>query len=136
MKRCCKRVDITDRKLIDRAVRDCLHGKMTRGDTIRMFSEYAKVSPEAIRQICEKAPQLMGGLINTVVDGIQQEIINKAYVVKSIRYRQQIDKCNGKVRTIGIQDIKQQLYDYIAVYAMDELFRKKTLLLSVWSLKE
>nr|DAH47188.1 MAG TPA: hypothetical protein [Bacteriophage sp.] len=98
---------------------------MTRGDTIRMFSEYAKVPPEAIRPICEKAPQLMDGLINSVVDGIQQEIISKAYVVKPIRYRQQVDKCNGKVRTIGIQDIKQQLYDYIAVYAMDELFRKK-----------
>ena len=125
MKRYCKRVDITDRKLIERATRDCLHGKMTRGDTIHMFSEYSGVSPKIIRDICKDAPLLMDGLINTVIDGIQQEIINKAYVVKPIRYKKQVDKCNGKVRAIGIQDIKQQIYDYIAVYAMDELFQKK-----------
>lgn len=68
---------------------------------------------------------MMEGLINTVIDGIQQEIIEKKYIVKPIRYRYQVDKCNGKVRKIGIQDVKQQMYDYIAVYAMEELFRKK-----------
>lgn len=31
MKRCCKRIDITDRRLVEKAVRDCLHGKMDRG---------------------------------------------------------------------------------------------------------
>ena len=56
---------------------------------------------------------MMNGLINTVIDGIQQEIINKKYIVKPIRYRKQTDKCNGKIRNIGIQDIKQQIYDYI-----------------------
>jgi RNA-directed DNA polymerase len=68
---------------------------------------------------------MMNGLINTVIDGIQQEIIHKKYIVKPIRYRKQTDKCNGKIRNIGIQDVKQQIYDYIAVYAMGELFRKK-----------
>lgn len=67
----------------------------------------------------------MDGLINTVIDGIRQEILSKKYVVKPIRYRKQVDKCNGKVRNIGIQDVKQQIFDYIAVYAMEELFRKK-----------
>lgn len=68
---------------------------------------------------------MMDGLINTAIDGIQQEIIHKKYIVKPIRYRKQTDKCNGKIRNIGIQDVKQQIYDYIAVYAMGELFRKK-----------
>lgn len=49
---------------------------------------------------------MMEGLINTVIDGIQQEIIEKKYIVKLIRYRYQVDKCNGKVRKIGIQDVK------------------------------
>lgn len=124
MKRCCKRIDITDRHLIERAVRDCLHGKMDRGDVVRMFSEYSGVPFDIIKKIC-KDYRMMNGLINTVIDGIQQEIINKKYIVKPIRYRKQTDKCNGKIRNIGIQDIKQQIYDYIAVYAMEELFRKK-----------
>lgn len=124
MKRCCKRVDITDRSLIDRAVRDCLHGKMDRGDVLRMFSEYSGIPAQSIRQIC-KNTLFMNGLINTVTDGIREELINKHYIAKPIRYRKQVDKCNGKIRNIGIQDIKQQIYDYIAVYAMEELFRKK-----------
>ena len=124
MKRCCKRINITDRNLIERAAKECLDGKMNRSDVIRMFSEYSGVSYNAIKKIC-KDKRMMNGVIQTVVDGIQQEIINKKYIVKPIRYRKQVDKCNGKIRNIGIQDIKQQIYDYIAVYAMDELFRKK-----------
>jgi hypothetical protein len=89
-----------------------------------MFSEYSKLPCEIIKKIC-KEHFMMEGLINTVIDGIQQEIIEKQYIVKPIRYRYQVDKCNGKVRKIGIQDVKQQIYDYIAVYAMEELFRKK-----------
>ena len=114
MKRCCKRINITDRNLIERAAKECLDGKMNRSDVIRMFSEYSGVSYNAIKKIC-KDKRMMNGVIQTVVDGIQQEIINKKYIVKPIRYRKQVDKCNGKIRNIGIQDIKQQIYDYIAV---------------------
>lgn len=124
MKRCCKGIDITDRNLIERATIECLHQKMNRGDVIKMFSEYSGIPCYVIKKIC-KDKRAINGLVQTVVDGIRQEIINKKYIVKPIRYRKQIDKCNGKVRNIGIQDIKQQIYDYIAVYAMDELFRKK-----------
>lgn len=97
---------------------------MSRSDTLRMFSEYSGVFYEIIKGIC-KDTKAMNGLVNTVIDGIQQEIFNKKYIVKPIRYRKQVDKCNGKVRNIGIQDVKQQIFDYIAVYAMEELFRKK-----------
>lgn len=124
MKRCCKNVNITDRNLIEEATRDCLYGKKNRPDTIRMFSEYSGLSYDLIKNIPQNM-YAMDGLINTVVDGIQQEIINKKYIVKPIRYRKQVDKCNGKIRNIGIQDVKQQIYDYIAVYAMKDLFRKK-----------
>lgn len=124
MKRCCKNVNITDRNLIEEATRDCLYGKMNRPDTIRMFSEYSGLPYDLIKNISKNA-YAMEGLINTVIDGIQQEIIDKKYIVKPIRYRKQVDKCNGKVRNIGIQDVKQQIYDYIAVYAMTELFSKK-----------
>lgn len=115
---------MSDRNLIERATRECLRGKMSRSDTLRMFSEYSGVSYDMIKGICKDAKS-MNGLVNTVIDGIQQEILNKKYIVKPIRYRKQVDKCNGKVRNIGIQDVKQQIFDYIAVYAMEELFRKK-----------
>jgi hypothetical protein len=50
MKRCCKRIDIADRRLIEKAVRDCLHGKMDREDVVRMFSEYSGVPFDIIKK--------------------------------------------------------------------------------------
>lgn len=73
MKRCCKRINITDRNLIERATKECLHGKMNRSDVIRMFSEYSGVSYNVIKKIC-KDKRMMNGVIQTVVDGIQQEM--------------------------------------------------------------
>ena len=53
MKRCCKRINITDRNLIERAAKECLDGKMNRSDVIRMFSEYSCGSYNAIKKICK-----------------------------------------------------------------------------------
>lgn len=126
MKKCCKNIDITDRELISRAVWSCISDKMTRKDTIKMFSEYSGV-PESvlIALMKEEIVGAFDGLVDTVIDGIRQEIIDKDYKVKPIQYRIRIDNCSRKIRKIGIQDIKQQLYDYIAVAALRELFDKK-----------
>ena len=41
-----------------------------------------------------------------------------------IWYREKIDGSSGKVRRIGIQNIKQQLYDYIAVEALKPVMKR------------
>lgn len=41
-----------------------------------------------------------------------------------IWYREKIDGSSGKVRRIGIQNIKQQLYDYIAVEALKPVLKR------------
>ena len=41
-----------------------------------------------------------------------------------IWYREKIDGSSGKVRRIGIQNIKQRLYDYIAVEALEPLLKR------------
>lgn len=125
MKRCCKNIDITNRELIARATWCCLDGKMTRSDVIQMFAEYSGLTYEFIADIAKDNKYMLNGIVETVIDGIRQEIIHKQYIVKKIRYVIKKDRCTGKLRNIGIQDIKQQIYDYIAVYALEELFRRK-----------
>lgn len=125
MKRCCKNIDITNRELISEATWACLKGKMTRADTIRMFVEYSGLPYKFLLDMAEKHRNMLDGIVEMVIDGIRQEIIDRKYTVKKIRHKIKIDSCTGKLRNIGIQDIKQQIYDYIAVYALDELFRKK-----------
>ena len=127
MKRYCKNVDITDRDFISIAVRDCIKKKLSRKDTIELFCQYSGLPYNAIHRIvkCDYSKGYIDGLIETVIDGIRQEIIYKSYVVKSIHYQTKIDGNSGKVRQIGIQDVKQQLYDYIAAYGLWELFTAK-----------
>ena len=127
MKRYCKNVDITDRNFISTAVRDCIAKKLTRKDTIKLFCEYSGLPYNAVYRIVKHdyTKGYADGLIETVIDGIRQEIIYQSYVVKPIHYQTKIDGNSGKIRQIGIQDVKQQLYDYIAAYGLWELFTAK-----------
>ena len=127
MKRSCKNVDITDRDFISIAVRDCIKKKLSRKDTIELFCQYSGLPYNAIHRIvkCDYSKGYIDGLIETVIDGIRQEIIYQSYVVKPIHYQTKIDGNSGKVRQIGIQDVKQQLYDYITAYGLWELFTAK-----------
>lgn len=130
MKKYCKYIDITDRDLISRAVRACLIGskngknKLSRRDTLQMFCEYSGAPISLLTKIAKDHKYYMfDGIIETIIDGIQQELINGKYIWKPIWYTQRRE--NGKLRRIGIQDIKQQLYDYIAVEGLAEVLRKK-----------
>ena len=136
MKRYCKKIDLTDRNLIERAIRDCLFGRMKgkrrgknklgRRDTVKLLSEYSSLPEHFIKQIIrERKYEYLNGTIETIVDGMAEEIRNRAYRVRPIWYTTKVDGSSGKIRRIGIQDIKQQLYDYIAVYALEEMLNKK-----------
>ena len=127
VKRYCKDIDITDRDFISIAVRDCIKKKLSRKDTIELFCQYSGLPYNSINRIVKHdySKGYIDGIIETVIDGIRQEIIYRSYVVKPIHYQTKIDGNSGKIRQIGIQDVKQQLYDYIAAYGLWELFTAK-----------
>ena len=58
------------------------------------------------------------------ISEIQAEIIGGNMSFPQIWYREKIDGSSGKVRRIGIQNIKQQLYDYIAVEALKPVLKR------------
>ena len=125
MKRYCKDIDITNRKLIKQAVEDCLEDKYSRPDVIRMFAEYTKLTKNHIEDFYKEfGKPSMSIFVDPVTDGIRQELINKKIVIKPIWYTERIDPSSGKARDIGIQDIKQQIYDYIAVYGLKPILKR------------
>ncbi len=125
MKRYCKDIDITNRKLIKQAVEDCLEDKYSRPDVIRMFAEYTKLTKNHIEDFYKEfGKPSMSIFVDPVIDGIRQELINKTIVIKPIWYTERIDPSSGKARDIGIQDIKQQIYDYIAVYGLKPILKR------------
>ncbi len=116
MKKYCKNIDITDRELISRATYNCLEDKYTRSDTLRMLEKYSGIKENTIRKLIkESGKNAIYPLIETVIDGIRGEIINRKLNIIPVWYQEKIDPSSFKIRRIGIQDIKQQIFDYIAV---------------------
>ena len=97
MKRKCKNIDITNIEFIEKAIIDCLSGKK--------------------KSIMNKH----NDNVHEIALEMQSELMNRKLNLKPIWYKRKYDDASRKWRTIGIQDIKQQMYDYIAVNAMADL---------------
>lgn len=122
MRKRCKNVIIIDRNFLRQAILKCLKSKLGRMDTLRMFAEYCDVPINLLKKIAhDKKWHFFIGIIETVVDGVRQEILSGTFVWKPIWYTKKVE--NGKERRVGIQDVKQQLYDYIAVSGLSELLK-------------
>ena len=125
MKRLCKDVDITDRGLISKAVYACLDKKYKRNDVVRYLSQVSGVEQRFIQCIYYRyGKAAMYPFTEIAISEIQAEIIGGNMSFPQIWYREKIDGSSGKVRRIGIQNIKQQLYDYIAVEALKPVLKR------------
>lgn len=125
MKRYCKAIDITDRGLISTAVYKCLNKKYKRNDTLRLLSTYTILNVNQIYCILRRyGKKALWFLTEAVIDDIQSEIINWDIKFPPVWYRKKIDESSGKIRRIGIQNIKQQIYDYVAVEALQPILKR------------
>lgn len=125
MKRLCKDVDITDKGLISRAVYACLKNKYKRNDVTRYFSQVSGLTENQIRCIHHRyGRKSLYPIVEIIISDLQKEIANESLFFPPIWYRDKIDVSSGKIRRIGIQNIKQQLYDYIAVEGMKPLLKR------------
>ena len=125
MKRLCKDVDITDRGLISRAVYACLNKKYKRNDTTEYLSKVTGVRREYIRCIYRRYGKIaMYPFTEVVISEVREEILRGNISFRPIWYREKVDGSSGKIRRIGIQNIKQQIYDYIAVEGLKPVLRR------------
>lgn len=125
MKRLCKDVDITDRGLISKAVYACLSKKYKRNDVVKYLSQVSGIKQEYIRCIYYRyGKKAMYPFTEIVISKIQNEIKSGNISFPEIWYREKVDGSSGKIRRIGIQNIKQQLYDYIAVEGLKPVLKR------------
>lgn len=62
--------------------------------------------------------------VELLIDQIRIELFDRNLKFIPIWYRDKIDASNGKLRRIGIQNVKQQIYDYIAVEGLSAILRR------------
>ena len=123
MKRYCKDIDITDRDLISKATYKCLNKKYSRNDTLELFSEISGISKTQIYYINKKfSKRALFPFTELLIDIVQSELIRKDISFKPIWYKDKIDPSSKKLRHIGIQNVKQQIYDYIAIEGLKPFF--------------
>ena len=103
MKTYCKTVDITDRKLIQKAVYKCLKKKYKRRDSLTMFSEYTGLSTDTIKGMFnEFGLNGMKPMVETVVDGVREEIIQGNQYGTKKRLTLPVRKCEeSEFRTLN-----------------------------------
>lgn len=75
------------------------------------------------------------GSTDALIDEIEREIEARKLVLRPIkRYRHQ-EPTNGKLRVIGVESVKQQVCDYVAIEALGDLLRAKVGFWQVSSVK-
>lgn len=125
MKRLCKDIDITDRGLMSRAVYKCLDKKYKRNDVTRYMSQVSGLKENQIRYIYYRyGKRALCWITEAIIDILRKEIMAGNISFPAIWHRDKIDGSSGKVRRIGIQNIKQQLYDYIAVEGLEPILKR------------
>lgn len=125
MKRLCKDIDVTDRDLISRAVYECLDRKYKRNDTMRYMSQVTGIKEGYIRCIYHRyGKRAMYPITEIIITELREELLRGNISFPPIYYREKMDMSSRKIRRIGIQNVKQQLYDYIAVEGLKPLLKR------------
>ena len=105
MKRKCKNIDISDVNFIESCANQCLERKgrkaYNRSDVRRLFSDFDDLHSFAI--------------------DMSRRIKDHDLKLKKVRYMTRIDRSNDKKRLIMIEDIEQQILDYVVYNSLEEL---------------
>jgi len=124
LKRYCKNINL-DAEWIKAAIYQCLSDKWERRDTDEFLAEYSLIKGKELLKIIRADRNQAEPLIKKASAAMAQEIKERKVKFPEIQYSLRIDGNCGKTREIGVESIKQQVYDYVAVNALMELFEKK-----------
>lgn len=126
IKRYCKGVDIADVNFIENCCFKYLDGKWKRNDVAGLFERFSDYSFSEIKDITNREDYSQ--LYDTVFDiakYISDCITNRKLKLRPIKYYIRIDGMNKKERIIGVQEPLHQIFDYVVVEGMRELFNAK-----------
>lgn len=96
----------------------CKHLRLDRAHVQAAFTEWSEA--EAGRKNLHRVT-LEHGSPDALIDEIVSQIEGRSLQVPPIRRYNHLEPTNGKLREIGVQSVKQQVLDYVAVLALKPL---------------
>ena len=108
---------------------ECFHDKWRRRDVAAFLGEYQtdgeNLSTTAIREMILADKESVMYLVDRASEGLAREIRERNITLAEIEYSTRFDESSQKYREIGVESIKQQVYNYIAVNGLMELLLRK-----------
>ena len=130
MKTYCKpaQIDVEDWKQNEKAVFECFRNKRSRNDFQRLLCITGTITKKELAEDrLNKNLERTMAAESAVAKILTQRIINRELNLKPIRQFQRVDGLTHKLRDICQESPEQQVFEYIAVYALMPLFRAKLL---------
>lgn len=125
MKRYCKNIRL-DKDWIMDCMLECFSDKWKRRDVAGFLAEYQtdpeRLSTRAVSRLIQEDRSKVDPLLERAAEDLAREIKERDVRFPEIHYSLRYD---GKLREIGVESIKQQIYNYVAVNALKELFDRK-----------
>jgi hypothetical protein len=119
-------VNIEDWKFNEDAVVECFRNKRSRKDFQRLLCKTGKITKrEIVEDQLNKDFKRTLEAESEVAKMLTQRIINRDLQLKPIRQFRRIDGLTQKIRDICQESPEQQVFEYIAVFALKPLFRAK-----------
>lgn len=126
MKRSCKNIKITDVNTILPWVKICIEKHAKRHDFRKILLRIGGMSREDYdTAISTDNHSLYDAPARNIAAEAAHRIAARELQLRAVRYRERIDKSSGKLRLIGDEEAMQQIFDYIAVYAADEVWKRR-----------
>lgn len=130
MKTYCKpaQIDVEDWKQNEKAVFECFRNKRSRNDFQRLLCRTGTITKKELTEdrLNKNLKRTMAAE-SAVARILTRRIINRELNLKPIRQFQRVDGLTHKLRNICQESPEQQIFEYIAVYALMPLFRAKLL---------
>lgn len=127
MKKSCKHIDIKNPEIISPFVLECLNRHWRRKKFRRLICRFGFTEDEVQGYDESGNLSFLATAAERISDYVAMAIathtIPKFLPKASIRH----DKTTGKIRLIGSETALQQCFDYVAVYACEEMWRRRFL---------
>lgn len=96
-------------------------------DTARFLANYTNIitARQIHRIIKENLKDWLHNLVCTAAAGMEEEIKLRKVSFDPIKTSARLDGNSGKVRDIGVECIKQQIYDYVATNGLREALESR-----------
>lgn len=124
MKRYCKHIRL-DAEWVRAAMQECLSDKWSRMDVSAFLAGYSDTGKSKLHKRIQENKSVADPLMEKAAEVMAREIKERRVAFPEINYSMRYDGNSGKLREIGVESIKQQIYNYVAVNALKELFERK-----------